>query len=344
MPTVRRVTLKEVAEQAGVSYQTVSKVLNKQVQVTEETEQRILDAVRSLGYRPNLIARSMREQRTRLIGYAWQPSQPGLANPILDQFLQSMAQEAEAAGYHLMCFPHHTGNDLLAGYRDLIETNRVDAFVVSSVEFNDPRIEYLVQKNFPFVAFGRSNPDWEFHYVDVDGEAGMHMLIEHLSALGHEHIAALAWPETSRVGENRMAGFIAALKDCCQKIRPEWIMRGEGTFEFGQQAATFLLNQPAMKRPTALVAFNDIMAIGAMRAAQDLGLTVGREISITGFDDVPLVQYLIPPLTTIRQPIWEVGQNVINMLLSIMQGIQSVEKHVLLPPRLIVRNSTGRLL
>jgi DNA-binding LacI/PurR family transcriptional regulator len=99
-----------------------------------------------------------------------------------------------------------------------------------------------------------------------------------------------------------------------------------------------------MKRPTALVAFNDIMAIGAMRAAQDLGLAVGREISITGFDDVPLVQYLIPPLTTIRQPIWEVGQKVISMLLSIMQGIESVEQHVLLPPRLIVRNSTGRLL
>src|SRR5574339_472690 len=162
----KKVTLKEVALRAGVSYQTVSKVLNRQAQVSRETEQRITDAVQELGYRPNQIARNMRVMRSYMIGYSWVPTTPNQVNHILDQFLSSMVLEAEAAGYHLLPFPFREGDAHVEDYRELINTGRVDGFVLSSVNYNDPRISFLIEQNFPLVAFGRANPELDFPYVD----------------------------------------------------------------------------------------------------------------------------------------------------------------------------------
>lgn len=338
-----RVTLKQVAAQAGVSYQTVSKVLNGQAQVSKETEERIWEAARALGYHPNQIARSLRSQRSRLIGYSWEPTPRDQVNPILDRYLQSMAEAAETAGYHLLAFPHHSGVAWTDSYRDLINTNRVDGFVVSSVEFDDARIATLLERKFPFVAFGRSNPDWDFPYVDVDGGGGMRMVVEHLLELGHRRIAALAWPEASRVGQNRLEGYLAAFAATgIEAPAPDLILRGEGSYQFGYDSTSRLLELPVDERPTAIACLNDSMAIGSMNAAQEKGLRVSEQVAITGFDDLPMVQYLSPPLTSVRQPIWEIGQRVMSMLLGILHETPPEEPHVLLMPRLIVRKSSGK--
>ena len=336
----KQVTLKQVAAQAGVSYQTVSKVLNHQIQISKETENRIWDAVHTLGYRPNQLARSLRSRRSRLIGYSWEPSPPDQANTILDQFLGSMTQAAEDAGYHLLAFTHHYGEQWVESYRELIDTNRVDAFVLSSVEFDDPRILFLKEQNFPFVAFGRSNPDWDILYVDVDGALGVRMAVEHLVGLQHERIAVLAWTEGSRVGHNRLEGYLEAMRAAGIEPSSQWIARGEGRFAFGYEAAGGLLSLPASQRPTAIIAFNDAMAVGAMHATQDHGLRVGADIAVTGFDDAPMAQYLHPPLTSVRQPVWEVGQRLMGMLLESLDGSEPEERQVLLPPQLIVRASS----
>ena len=337
----RRVTLKEVAALAGVSYQTVSKVLNQQIRVSKDTEQRILQAAESLGYRPNQLARSMRSQRSRLIGYSWAPTSPDQVNPILDQFLQSMAHAAESAGYHLLAFPYREGEEWVDAYRDLVDTNRVDGFVVSSVEFDEPRIRFLQERNFPFVAFGRSNQGWEFPYVDVDGEAGMRMVAEHLVALGCHHIAVLAWPEASRVGQDRLQGLLSGLEVASIPTEQITISRGEGNYQFGLECSRAWLELPKAQRPDAIVAFNDLMATGAMQAAREKGLQVGRDLAVTGFDDVPMVQYLSPPLTSVRQPIWEVGQQVMSILLKLLGGIPLADSCLLLQPRLVIRESSG---
>jgi DNA-binding LacI/PurR family transcriptional regulator len=337
----RRVTIKDVAAHARVSYQTVSKVLNKQAQVSKETEERIWDAVRVLGYRPNVIARSLRSQRSKMIGYSWAPSPKDQGNSILDQFLQSMVQAGDAAGYQVLTFPHRPEGKWIDAYRELIDTNRVDGFVLSSVEYDDPRIQLLQELDFPFVAFGRSNSNWDIPYVDIDGSGGMCQVVEHLLAQGHRRIAALAWPEDSRVGNNRMEGFLGALKEAGITPPVEWVLRGEGVFQFGLEATSRLLSQPAGHLPSAIVAFNDFMAIGAMHAVQAKGLQVGKDIAVTGFDDVPLVQYMKPSLTSVRQPIWEVGQQVISMLLELLVDRKAVRKNVLLQPRLIIRGSSS---
>ncbi len=335
-----KITLKEVAVRAGVSYQTVSKVLNRQAQVSSETERRIMEAVRELGYRPNQIARNMRAKRSHMIGYSWVPTAPDQVNHILDQFLSSMVIEAEAAGYHLLPFPFREGQAQVDDYRELINTGRVDAFVLSSVNYNDPRVDFLLERKFPFVAFGRSNPELDFPYVDVDGCAGLAQALEYLISREHRRIAAIAWPETSRVGNERLRGYFETLQAHQLEIRPDWIERGEGSFEFGRAAATRLLHLPVSERPTAIVALNDTQAIGALHAAREQGMEVGRDIAIIGFDDAPMSQYLLPPLTTVRQPIREAGRKCVEILIALVRGDQPKERQVLLQPQLIVRAST----
>ena len=334
-----KVTLKQVAARANVSYQTVSKVLNKQAQVSSETEGRILDAVRELGYRPNQIARNMRAKRSYMIGYSWAQTTPDQVNHILDQFLTSMVREAEAAGYHLLPFPFREGDALVDAYRELIDTGRVDGFVLSSVNYYDPRIAFLLQRNFPFVTFGRSNPDLNFPYVDVEGCHGIRQVMEYLLSKGHQRIAAIAWPEDSRVGNERMRGYFESMEAANLEICSQWIERGEGTFEFGRVATSRLLHLPSNDRPSAIVTLNDTQAIGALHAAREQGMNVGRDVVIVGFDDAPMSQYLFPSLTTVRQPIPEAGQKCVELLVSLMKGEVPAEQHVLLTPTLIIRES-----
>ena len=334
-----KITLKEVALRAGVSYQTVSKVLNRQVQVSKQTEQRIMEAVRELGYRPNQIARNMRAKRSHMIGYSWVPTGPNQVNHILDHFLSSMVMEAEAAGYHLLPFPFREGEAQVNDYRELINTGRVDAFVLSSVNYNDSRIQFLLERKFPFVAFGRSNPELDFPYVDVDGAAGLAQAVQHLISKEQYRIAVIGWPEDSRVGNERLRGYFDTMRAAQLDVRPEWIQRGEGTFEFGCAAASRLLALPHADCPTAIVTLNDTQAIGALRAIHDHGLEAGRDVLVIGFDDAPMSQYLFPSLTTIQQPIQTAGRKCVEILISLVKGEEPLERHVLLTPKLIVRDS-----
>lgn len=338
----KRITIKDVALQAGVSYQTVSKVINHQVQVSKETEDRIWKAVSNLGYHPSYTARSLKTSRSCTLGYSWPPTPPDQGNPILDQFLQSMFDAAESQGYYLLCFPYHPEKQhLINDYKELINSGRVDGFVISSVEYNDPRILLLLKENFPFVAFGRSNSELSFPYIDVDGGLGLCMATEHLLSRGHHKIAALAWPEDSRVGANRIEGYFTALKNAGIQPLESWVLRGEGRVAFGFQATQRLLCLPQNERPTAIVALNDMMAIGAIHAAQQMGLRVGIDLAITGFDDAPAVQYLSPPLTSLRQPIRQIGQTLINMLLQFIEKGSTAEPiYTLVPPQLIIRESS----
>jgi DNA-binding LacI/PurR family transcriptional regulator len=202
-------------------------------------------------------------------------------------------------------------------------------------------VKLLLERNFPFVAFGRSNSDLVFPWIDVDGGLGIRQSMLHLLEGGHRKIAALAWPESSRVGNNRMEGYFSALKDAGITPDETWIKRGEGVFDFGYKATLELLALPEQRQPTALIALNDMMALGASQAAKDRGLRVGSDFAVTGFDDAPMVQYTFPPLTTLRQPISEIGQHVISLLMEyINTGDIPENPNLLIAPQLIVRGST----
>lgn len=337
-------TIRDVAQEAGVSIATVSYVLNDTGAVSQSTRRRVLRAVKKLNYRPSVIAQGLRARESRIIGYTWRPVPANQLNPILDKFMQHMTLEAARHGYHVLTFPESDSpsDDPIAIYADMMATGRVDGFILSNTNVDDQRIQHLLDAGFPFITFGRSNPDWVFPWVDVDGQDGIRQVVDHMLQLNHERIACLAWPEDSLTGRQRLEGYRSAMQAAGVAIDPRWVVRVTNDYELAYQATASWLRLPEDRRPTAVVAFADPMAAGAMNAAADAGLDVGRDVAVAGFDDAPFCEYLQPPLTSIRQPIAAVAERMVGMLVELVRGQQPEPAQVLLEPRLIVRDSTAR--
>jgi DNA-binding LacI/PurR family transcriptional regulator len=336
------VTIRDVAQRAGVSTATVSYVLNESRPVGEETRKRVQNAVEELGYRPSIIARGLQAGQSRIIGYSWRPAPPNQFNPVLEKFIHSVAEATARYGYHVLTFPYPEPYDELEVYREMAESGRVDGFVLPNTRFDDQRIRYLLDEDFPFVAFGRSNPEWEFPWVDVDGAGGVRMAVDHLLRLGHRRIALLGWMGRDPVGTERTAGYHTGMDAAGIDVDPDWVKRVENDYFDAYRAAQSWLSLPASRTPTAVVAFSDLIAIGVMNAAADAGRRVGRDLAVVGFDDAPVACYLRPPLTSLRQPMREVGDCVVKMLIDQLCGKELVPDHILLEPKLVVRESTSR--
>lgn len=334
-------TIRDVARRAGVSIATVSYVLNDSRPVGTETRERVLQAVAELRYRPSVIARGLKAGESRIIGYSWRPTPPNQFNPILEKFIHSVAEATARRGYHLLTFPYPEPYDEVDVYREMAESGRVDGFVLPNTRYGDKRIRYLLEVGFPFVAFGRADPDWEFPWVDVDGADGIRQAMDHLLAMGHRRIFCLAWSETDPVSQHRLAGYHTAMADAGLSADPNWIVRIENDYHEAYDAAQTWMMLPTSRRPTAVVALSDLTAIGVMNAAADAGLAVGQEFAVAGFDDAPVAGYLRPPLTSLRQPIEEVGERLVQMLIAVVRRQQPSPTQVLLKPSLIVRDSTA---
>jgi DNA-binding LacI/PurR family transcriptional regulator len=338
---VSSATIKDVARRAGVSTATVSYVLNDSRPVGDDTRERVLRAVNDLGYRPSVIARGLRAGESRMIGYSWRPAPPDQFNPILEKFIHSVAEAAGCHGYHVITFPYPDPYDELDVYREMVESGRVDGFVLPNTRFDDQRIRYLLEVDFPFVAFGRANADWEFPWVDVDGASGFRQAVAHLVELGHRCIACAVWSDYPPAGEDRLAGYRAAMAEAGLAVAPDWVVRIGNDHSQAYQVTEDWLRLPSDRRPSAVVAASDFIAIGVMNAAMDGGLTVGRDLAVVGFDDAPVAGYLRPPLTSLRQPIQKVAQEAVEMLIELVNGRTPASRQVLLQPQLVVRGSTG---
>ncbi len=221
----------------------------------------------------------------------------------------------------------------------MVEGRLVDGLLVVRTRVGDCRIAYLSRVGFPFVAFGRCDLDVSFPYVDEDGTLGLELVTEHLIGLGHRRLAFISAPNGLMFCLARRAGLEAALERNGLALQPEYCITGDLTQQGGFRAMNQLLDlsQP----PTAVVACNDLSALGAISAAQKRGLVVGRDIAITGFDDIPLAEHSHPSLTTAHQPIYDIGRQICDMLIRLIQGEDVKERHVLLQPELIVRESSG---
>jgi DNA-binding LacI/PurR family transcriptional regulator len=337
----KRVTLKDIAKEVGVSYQTVSKVLKGQENVSAETKDKIEAAVRKLGYRANVRARNLRLQRSELIGYSWLQETTASYNPVLEIFLQGLIEATTERGYHILTHAWNHTSASVEGHRDLIESGQVDGFILSTVEYDDPRIAFLMEVKFPFVAFGCANTNWDYPYIDFDFNDGMRQVIDHLVGLGHRAIGVVAGVEGFRPLDMRLEGYYYAMQEFDLPVDPTWVVRGSSRVASGYEQVERLLQLPLSKRPTALVCLSDALAVGAMNATRNTGLKVGQDVAITGYDDIPLVEYLQPALTTVEPPTREAGQGVSNLLFKIMNGERPDNYQVLLKPQLIIRESSG---
>lgn len=336
-------TIKDVAKEAGVSIATVSYVMNKRYElVSEKTRDHVLDTAIRMGYRANTIARNLQSQRTNLLAYAWHSNPADQPNMVMDQFTYQLAHAAEKQNYHLLTFTH-PNNDPIAVYQDLIHSGRVDGFMLAGTIYNDPRIEFLMEKKFPFVSFGRANPEWDKYYdwVDTDGTAGMYIATDYLIKQGHQRIAFLGWPIDSLSGNYRLLGYQSAMNDNNLDIADSYVINKGYNDSSLDSAFNLWQKLPQSERPTALIAVADYVAVSAMRTAELYGYEIGKSMAIIGFDDAPFVRYLKPGLTTLAQPLEEISATMVDIIEALVSGKKPNKTHLLFPPNLIIRGSTG---
>ncbi len=244
------ITIKDVAAYAGVSVTTVSYVINNNPLVKPATRQHVRSAIRNLGYHPNTMARNLKSNRSHLIGYAWHVAEDPLRrNPLLDLFLYELAQHSEANDYHILTFmqPSQQGTK---PYETLIKTNRVDGFVLSDVTYNDLRVTKLLDMKVPFAAYGKSDDALDFPYVEVDGNHGIQLAVDHLVSKGHQRIALISYLSGTRFGDQRTQGFYEAMQRANLPIVDAWIAHSLNTLEYAAEATRQIL--AGKPRPTAV--------------------------------------------------------------------------------------------
>lgn len=333
------VTLKDIARRLGVSVTTVSRALGGYDDVAEETRQRILQATQEMGYRPHTIAQSLQRKRTNTVGFIIPTAAPRVSDPFFTEILTGIGDEAAEHEFDLLVFTGAPGAQEQEAYERMVGSRRVDGLLVVRTRCRDERITYLVQNGFPFVAFGRSDLDLDFPYVDVDGTKGLDEATQHLIDLGHRRIAYISAPLDLMFASHRLAGYKRALERNGLPVQEKWIAVGRLTQEDGYREGSKLLDlEPA---PTAIIAANDLMALGVISAAQERGLTVGRDLAVVGFDDTSLAEHSHPPLTTIHQPIYDIGKMICRMLIQLIRNENPVQRQVILEPTLVIRESSG---
>jgi len=334
------VTLKDIARKVGYSVTTVSRALNDYDDVSQETKQLIKRVAQEMGYHPNVIAQSLQRRRTNTVGFIVPATDRYLSDPYFLELLAGIGDGAASCDFDLLvstCKPMDTKERVV--YERIVKGHRVDGIVVARTRCDDERIAYLVSEGFPLVAFGRTASDLDFPYLDVDGEKGVCEAVKYLTNLGHRRIGFISPSLYLMFAEHRLAGYERALQDSGLEFDPALVIEGNLTQARGHQRMEQLLDLE--EPPTAVVTGNDLMAFGAMEAAQERGLVVGRDVAVIGFDDVPLAAYFHPTLTTIRQPIYDVGKMLSQTLIEIVQGEELAERQIILQPELVIRESSG---
>lgn len=333
------VRLKDIAAELNLSVTTVSRALAGYDDVSAETRRRVREAAEAMGYVPDATARRLQRQRTNVIGFIVPTFGPRFSDPYFSELLAGIGNEAARWGYELLISTVAPGPEEIDVYRRKVLGRLVDGLVVVRTRQHDPRVSFLLQQQFPFVCFGRTNQDADFPWVDIDGAEGVRRAVDYLVELGHRRIGYLRGPQDLMFVALRWQGFRDAMAANQLPIEEKWIVHGDLSQRDGRLKAGQLLDQP--ERPTALITGNDLMALGAIAAAQERDLVVGRDLSVIGFDDIPPAEQAHPPLTTIHQPIYQIATQVTGMLVRILEGEPLEERQVLLAPQLVVRQSTG---
>jgi LacI family transcriptional regulator len=335
------VTIKDIAKRVGLSVTTVSRALNDYDDVSVETKELIRRTAEEMGYVPNTLAQRFQKRKTDTIGLILPTFGPRFSDPFFSELLAGIGNKAANQGYDLLVSTRAPGDEELLAYRQIVQGIRVDGLVVVRTRKNDERIEYLRSVQFPFVAFGRIAGQLDFPFVDEDGVSGFRLVAEHIINLGHRRIACIASPPDLMFSQYRLEGLRSRLRELSAPLDPDLVRVGDLTQRSGYEQAMELFDLP--NPPTAIVAFNDLMAFGAMSAAQNRGLVVGSDISITGFDNTPMASHSHPPLTTVDQPIYQIGSMVCEMLIKCIKGEDLEQRQVLLQPELNIRESSGQV-
>jgi DNA-binding LacI/PurR family transcriptional regulator len=337
----KRVTMQQVAERAGVSRTTVSFVLNNtpNVNISPETRERIIQAATDLNYARDFAATSLATGRSHTIALVMRQDLEELSvDAFLGGLINGISRAINTDGYHLLFYAMRL--DAPEGaYGELIRSQRVDGLLLSGPVVNDPELLELHDSGVPIVVHGTPALN-HFFSVDVDNVASARSATEHLILLGHRRIALITnGPLTYTASRDRYQGYCQALGAAGIELDNSLVAIGAFTDDSGYNATLQLLS--LSPRPTAIFVASDVVALGAMRALKQHGLDIPNDLSIIGFDDIPLVKYLDPGLTTIRLPAIDLGFYAGQMLMRLIKGEPIQKRRIQLTSRLIIRDSTA---
>lgn len=332
-----KATIDDVAELAGVSIKTVSRVVNKEPNVRQVTRDKVLEAIAQLDYRPNASARSLAGNRSYVLGLLYgNPS----ANYVLD-VQEGVLATCRPSGYDLLIHPcDYRDEGITKEIIDLIHQKRIDGLILTPPLTDHLAVLAVLKKiETPFVRIAPTLSKDVSPYVETNDEEAAYDMTCQLIALGHSHIGFICGHPDHKAVAHRYEGYKAALIENNIVLNPAWVVQGFNSFESGEECARQLLEKKP--RPTAIFAANDDMAAGAMMVAHQAGIKIPADLSVAGFDDTPVAHQIWPALTTVRQPIQQMARKATDLLIKQLKGKDVQLPASMLSSSLIIRDSIG---
>lgn len=329
----KKATVYTVAKHAGVSIATVSRTLAGSRKVLPGTRQRVMQAIEDLNFEPNPSARRLAYMKTETIALVF----PDISGPFYSTVIRGVEQESGRHNHNVLIYGTH-GKEGSGRYLRTL-SSKVDGLIIMARSVDEDSLRSLERQGVPFVLLGHSNGHLQCSTIAVDNEVGAYKAAAHLLGHGHQRIGIITGPEDSPDNKGRLQGYKKALLDAGISLQQNMVVPGNFTYEGGQIAIHKLLedNSP----PTAILAANDEMAIGAMDAAQHRSLRVPEDLAVIGFDDIQMSALTHPSLTTVRQPMQLLGEAAVTLLFDQLQNSNGLPRHKVLDTKLVMRRSCG---
>lgn len=329
----RKLTLDDIGQLAGVSRATVSRVINNYPHITPEVRERVQRVIQETGYKPNKIAQLLASNRSGIIGLVIpSTAQTILSDPYFLHLISGITKKVNYYALTLALFLFHSMDDEIQIAHALFNTRLVDGLIITADRKQNPFAQQVIHHDIPFVVIGRSELRAPIPYVNAANEMGGYLAAEHLIKLKRQRLAIIMCDHNT-AGDDRYAGYRKALEDYGVAFDPRRVARGDFTQESGYVAMQQLL----ATAPDAVFASSDMMALGAQQAIKQAGLRIPEDIALVGFDNLPQAALADPPLTTIQQPIEELGIVAVEMLHELLNGPKKWPRQIILPVELVRR-------
>ncbi len=327
----------DVAKRAGVSFMTVSRVVNGQQSVKPETRERVLKAIDELGYQPNAAARALNKKKGNAIGIIIPYSGEFLSIPYFPELLLAVERYVSSRGYDVMIRTDNIPSGGDGKYLSLYRQKKVDGILLVAPSEEDQGIMELVREDVPFILINGRMEHERVSYVDVNNAQGAKHAVKYLSNLGHRRIGFITGLADRINTRHRLEGYVNTMTSLYGSADMTYVYDGDFTEKSGREALPYFLSLDAP--PTAIFCANDQIALGVLNAAHEQHIRVPEELSVLGFDDMTLASFFSPPLTTVRQNIVEVGTRAGQVILDIVEERVTESQKIILDPQLIVRSS-----
>ncbi|HEY0829349.1 MAG TPA: LacI family DNA-binding transcriptional regulator [Bacilli bacterium] len=333
------ITMKDVARMAGVSSATVSLALSGDLRVNEKTRRNVEKVAEKLNYIPNEIGRSLRSRKTETIALIIpNTSHHVFSHPYFSHLLDGITDVLNRFNYNLLLSTNPTEKDEEAAYEKVLRNRRADGVIIASAPTKDRNLLRLIESGFPVVYLGRWFHD-DVITVERDDIGGAYMATAHLLKLGRRKIVHFSGPLDHQTGQDRLEGYKRALQDHSVLFNPTLIIEKDFSMEEGYKGAAELIDSG--RSFDALFAGNDLMALGALKLFQEKGIKVPEDVSLVGFDDIDMANMFHPTLTTVHQPMKQIGIIAAEKLLAVLNGQPDENKKAILTTELVIRESCG---